>query len=751
MSMKRSYLIALIFVIAFQATGLGAEKSALTAGAATVESAEVKPDEQLDIFKNALLNDPNDQIRTKAAAVMLSGENPEARKFLIDTLKQVKNSAARIAVCKALTQTRSSDKPVRNKEDFIEPLLGIFETEIDAEAQSAAEATLVFEYEKIGKSLEGLAADVSKPVKTRLNALRALRLRPDMEATIRLVRLVDDADKQVAFAAEEALRSLGIPVGRDAATRRQIIEELKGKGKDKFLRDWLIRQETLIREIRTDADFWRTSYLTALGRIYGVLTDDAAKSAFLEEHLRNPKAEVRLWALERAYEWRVSPGTRLPEKLGPVMVSLISDRDRTVRLKIAAVLPVMGEVNSAQPLLAQLEAEQDEDVATELFGALGDACYVAFLPNSTTKIPAETRSQTLEWAAKFLANPAPTRVRKGAEVMRKLLGQDGLTAAESERYLALLAEKYKDGLESGSDGTVRGELLNAMASLCAPQSVHKAQARKQFAALFEAALSDKTDFVREVAVDGLIYIDKMGALKLLRKDYVNDPSSILRKKLIALADEVGGKDDLNWLSDKIGANAEGEPAWQAMLKILKDLKDTDPATWKQWADKLTAEGSKLTSEQQIAFLKTAETGGVGEYRSEIRKKLADLYYATGQFDSAADYFGIQYEAARTAEDRESILPKLLDACLRGSKQDRLAELIGNYLSKSDLDLNSAIRQSINDYLNQPPVGSDPYAVLKVLEGIKVPQSRPRWHQWLNGWKARLAKNKELDKLQQPGN
>ena len=752
MSMKRSYLIALFFVTAFQATGLGAEKSALTAGT-TAESAEVKPDEQLDIFKNALLNDPNDQIRTKAASVMLFSQNPDVRKFLLDILqpKQVKNNAARMAVCMALIQTTSSTESLKNKDDFIQPLLALFDTDVDAEAQLAAEATSIFEYEKIGPSLGGIVTDSAKPAKTRLNAIRALKLRPDMMATVQIIKLVDDSDKQISAASEEALRSLSIPVGRDRQTREQIINELIRKGKNEFLRDWLIRREALIRDLRSETDFWRTSYLTSLGRIYGVLTDDAAKSAFLEEHLRSPKAEVRLWALERVYEWRVAPGTRLSEKLGPVLVGLISDRDRTVRLKIAAVLPVMGEVNSAQPLLAQLEAEQDEDVATELFGALGDACYVAFLPNSTIKIPAETREQTLGWAVKFLADPAPTRVRKGAEVMRKLLGQDGLTAAESERFFALLAERYKDGLDRGSDGAVRGELLNAMASLCAPQSVHKAQARKQFGDLFEAALSDKTDFVREVAVDGLIYIDKTGALKLLRKDYVNDPSLILRKKLVALADEVGGKEDLTWLSEKIGANAEGEPAWQAMVKILKDLKDADLAAWKQWVDKLTADGSKLTSEQQIAFLKTAETGGVGEYRSEIRKKLADLYYTTGQFESAADYFGIQYEAARTAEDRESILPKLLDACLRGSKQDRLAELVGNYLSKSDLDLNSAIRQSINDYLDQPPAGSDPYAVLKVLEGIRVPQGRPKWHQWLSGWKARLAKNKELDKLQQPGN
>jgi HEAT repeat protein len=750
MGMKRSYLlIVLIFVMSFRAAGLGAEKSALTAGAGA-EPAEVKPDEQLDIFKNALLNDPNDQIRTKAASVMLFGENLDARKFLLDTLKQSKNSAARIAVCKALFQTRSSKEPVKNKEDFIQPLLAVFDTENDAEAQSAAEATLIFEYEKIGKLLEDLATDTSKPVKTRLNALRALRLRPDMDATIRLIRLVDDADKQVASAAEEALRSLSIPVGRDAPTRRQIIQDLKAKGKDAFLRDWLIRQETLIREIRAEADFWRTSYLTALGKMYGTLTDDAAKGAFLEEHLRSPKAEVRLWALERAYEWRVAPGTRLPEKLGPVLISLISDRERAVRLKIAAVLPVMGEVNSAQPLLAQLEAEQDDEVATELFGALGDACYIAFLPNSTIKIPVEIRQQTLEWAAKFLADPAPTRVRKGAEVMRKLLGQNGLTAAESERYLALLADRY-NGLKSGSDGAVRGELLNAMASLCAPQSVHKAQAKKQFGALFEAALSDKTDFVREVAVDGLTYIDKTAALKLLRKDYVNDPSLILRKKLIALADESGGKDDLNWLSDKIGANAEGEPAWQAMLKILKDLKDTDPAAWRQWADKLTAADSKLTNEQKIAFLKTAETSGVSEYKPEARKKLAELYYTTGQFELAADYFNVQYEAAKTAEEKEAVLPKLLDASLRSSKQDRLVVLVGSYLSKSDLELNSTIRQSINDYLSQPPAGADPDALLKVLEGMKIPQGRTKWHQWLNGWKARLAKNKELSKPQQTGN
>jgi HEAT repeat protein len=744
MSTKGPYLIALILAIASQATGLGAENPA-PAASPSAQPATVKPDAQLDIFKNALLNDPNDQIRTKAASAMLLGENPDGRKFLIDTLKQTKNSAARIAVCKALFQAKG---PIKNKEDFIQPLLGVFDTENDAEAQAAAQATLIFEYGKIGKLLEGLATDTSKPVTTRLNALRALRLRPDIAATIQLIRLVDDADKQVASAAQEALHSLGIPVGEDAAARRQDIQELKDKGNDAFLRDRLMRQETLIGEIRGEADFWRTSYLTALGKIYGSLTDDAAKGAFLEEHLRSPKAEVRLWALDRAYEWRVASGPmKLPEKLGPVLISLISDRDKAVRLRVAAVLPVMGEVNSAPALLAQLKVEQDDEVATELFGALGDACYIAFLPNSTIKIPTEIRRQTLEWAAKYLADPAPTKVRKAAEVMRKLLGQNGLTPAESERYLGLLANRY-NGLKSDSDGAVRGSLLNAMASLCAPQSVHKAQAKKQFGPLFEAALSDKTDSVREAAADGLIYIDKTNALKLLRK-FVNDPSTILRKKIIAVADEVGGKDDLNWLSEKIGTNAEGEPAWQAILKIMKDLKDSDPAAWKQWADKLTAENSKLTNEQKIAFLKTAETEGLSDYKSQARKKLAELYYTTGQFDSAVDYLGPLYDGAKTAEEKQAVFVKLLDACLKGSKLDRLAKLVANSLSKADLDPKSPIRQPISDYLGQPPAGADPNAVLKVLQSIKVPQGRPKWQQWLSDWKARLAKPKQPNKPPQP--
>ncbi len=700
-----------------------------------------KSDDELDVI--ALLQGSSEEERVKAASVMLFSDNTLARKTLLDALKQVKNSAARMAVCRALIQTRSSQEPVKNKDDFVGPLLSVLDTELEAEAQLAAEATLIFEYEKIGKLLEDMATDASKPVKTRLNAIRALKLRPDMNATIQIIRLVDDPDKQVAGTAEEALRSLSMPVGRDAQRRETIISDLRRKGRNEFLRDWLIWQESQIRQLRSDLDFWRGGYLAALDKLYGALSDDAAKTAFLDEHLRSPKAEVRLWALERAYEWRAAPGTRLPEKLGPVLISLISDPDRAVRLKTAAVLSVMGEVNSAQSLLAQLEAEQDDEVATAIFGALGDACYIAFLPNSTIKIPVEIRQQTLEWAEKYVVDPAPAKAKKGAEVMRKLLGQNGLAPKDAERCLALLATTY-GGLKNDSDGVLRGELLNAMANLCAPQSVHRTQARKQFGVFFETALNDKTDFVREVAADGLIYIDKGYALRLLR-NLVSDPSATLRRKVIALAGEAGSADDdFGWLSEKLGVNADGEPAWQAMLKILQD---SSAETRKSWVDKLTSDTSKLSNEYKIAFLKAAEVGAAGEFRLELRKKLAGLYYTTGQFEPAADYLGMQYEAASTKQEKEEILPKLLDACLKASKGGPLAGLVEDYLSKADLDLSNNMMQSINDYFTQPPPGADPAAILRALETVKVPKGRPKWQQRLIAWKAGLTKPRQSEESQ----
>jgi len=732
MSAKRLYLVILMLAIGGRQAGIAQEKVP-AAVQATPANAELDP--QLKVNKDALLNGSTD-----AATVMLFHDDPKAREILLDALKQSENSPARTAVCKALIQARVSKTSVKNDQDFIEPLLGVFDTKTDAEAQLAVEATLIFEYDKIRESLDKIFTDPNKPVKTKINAIHALKLRLDMEATIRLIELVDDPEKQISTEAENALHSLGIQVGEDLQIRQQNIEEIRLQGQVAFLRTQLIRQDAQMRQERAALDLWQRRYKSELDKRYESISDDAAKGEFLATYLADTETVVRLWALDKAYKWRVAPGSKLPEKLGPVLIKLISDSDRDVRLITAELLALMPKLNSASPLLAQLGAEQDDQVKTKLLVALGGACSNAILSNPKGTISPEMkeiRKQTLEWAAKFLFEEDAEKARNGAEVIKKLLNRDGLEPEEVDRYLGLLSQRY-DKQKDNSDGTLRGELLNEMAALCAQDSTCRQKAAQLFENLFVEALRDESNFVREAAVDGLAYINKTNALKLLRSDFINDPSITLKKKIIALADAVGGKEDLNWLAEKIGVNSESDPAWQAMLKIFAG---SDTGVLKEWMDKLTVQSSKfkLSDEQKIDFLEIAENAkGNSEYMPEIRKKLAPLYYKTGKYEKAEGYFSLLYEMAQTPEGKKAILPNLLDASLKGPKPERIAELVKGCLAEGDLDPNSMVVRTIGNYFNKPPVGAVPNDVLKVLIAIKVPQGRPQWNKQLESWTVLLG-------------
>jgi hypothetical protein len=744
MGVKRVYLVILMLAIGYLQAGIAQEKPPASVQSTSV-NAELDP--QLKVNKDALLNGSVD-----AATVMLFHADPNARIFLLDALKQSENSPARMAVCNALIQARLSKKTVKNDQEFIEPLLGVLSTENDTEARLAAQATLIFEYDKIKDPLDKIFTDPNKSAKTKINAINALKLRLDMMATIRLIELVDHPVKQVSVEAENALHSLGIPVGEDSEIRRKNIEEIKNEGQVAFLRSQLVRQDAQIRGMKTELDLWQRRYKSELDKRYESISEDAARGEFLATYLVDTETIVRLWALDKAYKWRVAPGSRLPEKLGPILIKLVSDSDRDVRLITAELLALMPKLNSASPLLAQLEAEHDDQVKTKLFVALGGACSNAILSNPTTSISPEikeVRNQTLIWASKFLFEDKPDKARNGAEVIKKLLKRDGLEPKEVDKYLGLLLDRYARQKNS-PDGTLRGELLSEMASLCAQDSACRATATKLFENSFLEALRDEGNFVREAAVDGLTYIDKTKALTILRNDFINDPSLIVREKIIALANAVGGSDDLIWLVEKIGTNSESEPAWQAMLKIFNG---SDAGVLKEWMNKLTLPSSKvkLTNAQKIDFLKIAEAAkGNSENKLEIRKKLAELYYETAQFEQAADYLSILYEIAQTPEAKEAILPKLLDTCLRGSKLEHAAELVRYQLTQADLDPNSIIVQSINNYFNNPPVGSDPNGVLKILVAIKTPKDRPKWQQQLKNWTNYLGKAKEADKPNQQG-
>ncbi|MGA2071516.1 MAG: hypothetical protein ABSG97_09215 [Sedimentisphaerales bacterium] len=712
-----------------------------------VPTAEMLPktetDTQLKVNQEALLRGATEDVRLDAATVMLFSDDTRARQVLIDTLKQSENKQARMAVCRALTVSRETRRPIRNKNDFIEPLANILRTEEGNPAKFAAEALLLFDYDAIANVLEPMAKDESMPVKTRLNAIYAMRMQLDIKAITRIAELVEDKDKQVSSAAADALRSLGIPVSRDARRRAQILNELRTNGMERFQRDWLVRQESRVNDLEKERDQWRKLYLGSLDRIYEGTSDEGQRGKFLIEQLNNPESVIRLWALGKVSQWRIGTQSKLPAELGLVLVKLVSSDNRDVRFATAKLLSLTGELSSAERLAEQFKIEQDEEVKLELFVALGAACHYALVPTSGSQLSPELRKQTLEWAAEYLNDEDAKKAHSGAEVIRKLIEPGGLATEDVVKYMDMLVERYN---RDKSNVALRGDLLGTMARLCG-QNVYKPESAKRFAGLFEQALSDESDLVREAAVDGLICVDRPRALKLLAKDFVNDRSQIVRDRVMELAGEVGGKDDLSWLWDKLGANSEGKTAWQAMLKIFNNCDVNVIEDWIGRFDSQAGKG-KLSDEQCVSFFELAERKAVAENRVEIikvsREKLAQFYAKAGQFEQAAEYLGKLRGSAKTAEQKEAILGQLVDVYLRWPRIEAATQIVGNCLLEKDLGNDNAVIRSIDAFLDNPSDGADPNMVLKSLRRIKSADQRLLWSQHLARWSKRFGPAKEAE-------
>ena len=749
MGIKRLYFIVLILAVLCQWPCLAQnEPPAQGNGAPAKEGLAA----ELSVFRKTLLTGD-----IEAADILLFHKDPSARKILLDVLAQSENSPARMAVCRALIKARIGKKQVKDVQDFIGPLLSVFDTQVAEEAQLAAEAALILDYEQVQEQLEKFVTDSSTPVRARINAIHALMLYLDKRATIKLIELLDDPDERVSTEAGIALDSLGISPGNTRQARQATIKQITNQKPEVFLGNRINRLETKIRGLTAEIDSWQKSHLELLASTYKILPDDAAKTKFLAEYLASSKAPVKLWALEEVFQWWKGTKPDFPRKqFEPILIDLISDPNRNVRLRTAEVLASMVELNSAKPLLAQLELEQDKRVKTRLFVALGWACSSAISSSEPDKLSSEIkqiRTHTLKWAEKFLFDMENAENAKfGAQVVEKLLRRDGLEDAEEQMYLDLLLRRYKQTSDNPGSA-LRVELLGAMAGLCTQNSACRDRAIKRYKPLFVEALRDGSDSVREMAVDGLANIDKADALSMLREGFVNDPSPSVRKKIIELAGAVLVEKDLQWLVEKIGVNSESEPAWQAMTGIFSR---SGADILSKWIDRLTAETSKvkLSNEQRIAFLKTAESKAEKEKKAQmlkqVRERLAAIYLRMSQFDKAAECWRKLQAAATTQEEKDAAMIRLLDIYLTWPKPELAANLLAETLKKQDLQEAGDLLKSLDEHLVEPKNGLDPNAVIAKLEAIKPSKERPNWSQWLKERRSRLSKeDKPADKPKPP--
>ncbi len=236
MNTWRLYLVILTLAIGSRQVCLGQNKPVVPPANGTPTKAQIDP--QLAVNRDALLGGS-----LPAAEVLLFNEDPNAREILLDVLGQSENSPARIAICQSLINAKAGGNTVKDIQSFIEPLLGVFATEVADEARLARDATLIFEYEQVREPFEKLLGDASKPVEVRVNVVRALKLRKsDMAATIKLITLVDSSDKQISAEARRALESLGVEVGENANARGEIIRGIIEQGRVSFLQNSLIRE-----------------------------------------------------------------------------------------------------------------------------------------------------------------------------------------------------------------------------------------------------------------------------------------------------------------------------------------------------------------------------------------------------------------------------------------------------------------------------------------------------------------------------
>ncbi len=759
MDAPRFFVLIAVLISSFLQVVAAQEATVATAEGTALTEAE----KQVRINRESLLEGKDEQTRVYAATLLLRSDHPEARKEVLNALRSEANPQARAAVCQALTLERENKRPVANKAEFIEPLMAALRTEQDpALAELVAQAMLMFTYDDVHKSLNRVFVDPNASKTAQVNAIRALKYEPDDRAIFKLVSLLGSPDANLAAESRRALELLGIEVPCDPNGIRALTEALERRGPEAFLRNplimrnWLVSRENRIVELRAAVTAWEKQYRMLLARLYSYQADEKAKSDFLVQQLSSPEPVVKLWALGQLGE--LQKGTsklKLSVQLESILLSLISNQDKRVRLETAGLLSLMwGEVNSTTQLLDQLQVEEDAEVRQGLFTTLGTVCYYASQPTSVVKVPDEVRKRTLELAVTFLNQADPTGIRSGADVIRKLLEQDGLPPEDVVRYLKALASRYQQVSPAANHG-LRGELLGAMAGLCAPRSDCRTAATKLYGSVFDQGLSDEVNAVRQSAVEGLINIDKGRALRRLRTDFAQDENPAIRVILVNVAGEVGGPEDVEWLAKRIGQGSEGELAWQAMLEILGR---SGSEVIDKWATAFESPGSqiKLSAEQKAAFLAVAEKNAQAENRADKLKdvwtRLFKLHVAGNDAARAREYVTRLLTAADDDREKAATACSLLDICLsRPAPQIELAgAVVEEFLSEKDLGADNPMAESISTYLNQPPEGGDPNALLARLRQIEVaePEQRSLWRRLLVQWEsfAKAKRPGEMDKV-----
>lgn len=695
----------------------------------------------LKIYRDALFSGATDQTRSDAATELLVSGDKNSIGIVLAALNQDDNAAARMAVYRVLIDSRRWSTPLANTEVFIEPLMKNLRSREGAEAQQAAEATMIFDYKQIAPQLQAILADKAVGVKPRLNAVYALRIRPEGEAISELIKLLDDSDDAVATAASEALQEW-IPLGSDKQVWRGILEDLKKKSRADIVRERLKVLELQKRDLAAKLEAWQKLYLASLKRIYDGMPDASARQAFVIEQLQSEHSLIKLWGLERVREMSLSE-PQISADISTRVLALVNDNDPAVRLATAKLLGLKTNVDSTSKLLAQMKVETDEGVKLELLSALGSACYYALLPGSPMKLPDDVRADTIALAGQYLQDKDARKAARGADVVSKLLEQNGLKSDVSAKYMEMLQQRYQG---CAADSPLRVDLLRPMTRL-SETGAHRAEAAGLFGPIFSDGIKDSLPAIREAALAGLIAIDKANAMTVARQNNLASDSSVaVRSQVAKLAGSVGDADDLTWLAARVAASDDSDGNWQAMKQIF-DRSDVKVIA--AWVQKLEDMGlvDKIGPTEWPAYLSFVDqraTGADGgSVSTSMKQRLAAYYKDKGDYDKAATYYRQLLEAP-VPKDKTPYTRNFAEACLKGGSTDSLKALAGAVGRQADgkLGKNNEFVAAIDEYLAANPGVDKARHVLDALGEVK---GSNEWNNIYNKWKSQYVGNAETEK------
>ncbi len=694
---------------------------------------------QLRVYSEALMQGSSEEVRVDAAIGLLLRQDAAGREVLVKALRASDNPLARASVCRALIRTRGLGGTVVPADLFVEPLIEVLTGSDEGVSKLAAEALLIYRFSDIEGPLMSVIKDSQRDIKVRLRGIYALQVRPEPQAFRVLIQLLDEPNPEIPQAAERALQeSFGIPVGTGRQVWTTILEQLRQKSPEDIRRERLLRQEMRLREIQEERDRWQRLYLSALDNEFE-LQPPEVRGRYLLERLNSDLAPIRLWALRKMNRLSGDVEPALRERL----LALLGDPEREVRLQTARVLTTMSALNPAEKLLEQHKKETDSQVSMAIFEALGEACYFALSPGSNITLPESMPREVLELAANYLKSEQTAAARLGGEVMRKLLERVKIDSAQSAVYLGNLVERYRQAV--GTGGSLAGDLLMIMARLSS-QGYQKEAAGQIFHDIFKEAIADKNNpEIRLAAATGLIGIDRNEAFRVF-KEYglASDTNSGIRQMVLDLAGQVGDKEDLEWLSKRIGGNGASDIAWQAFRAILQKQK---AAVCVDWAKRGAEQG--FLPERQRFIWDLAEQKASAESSGALLEEIWANQLKLAE--SAKDYSQILEISKRIKAGNAR--PEFVDTAnlvvFRAGvllRQYAMAEsLLKEVLARGDIGKNHPIAVFIENYLGSSDVKeSDKADFVRRLKENSISPNCPEWTEQIQRWAEVCTIEEELE-------